>query len=163
MPPIIAASYFSPIVFGGLAVSIFTGILLDYVSGTLLMIFAGVASILAPILFLVRPDGGSYWIYIFPSMICAALGVYITFVVTTVIISRLSEIIDQGFVGALINSWYAISMAISLGFADIVASDYSWQSTSPHYRSVFWLSLAFAAFSMIITLIFVRIGKTDGS
>lgn len=77
----------TPLALGGIIVSTIGGLFLHKIPGTFLLLFAGIAWILEPLLFAIAPIGATYWPWIFPSMICATLGTDITFNVTTIFIT----------------------------------------------------------------------------
>ena len=61
-------AWYAPMAAGGCAISVSGCYLLHLLSETILLIIAGSAWIIAPLLFAIAPSGANYWEYIFPSM-----------------------------------------------------------------------------------------------
>lgn len=72
---------------GGCIISAMGGLFLHRIPGTFIIILAGAAWIMAPLLFAIAPSGANYWAYTFPSMICATIAIDLTFTVTNVFVS----------------------------------------------------------------------------
>jgi hypothetical protein len=77
--PLQVVAWYVPMALGGCIISTFGGFILHLLPGTVLILIAGVAWIVAPLLFAIAPEGANYWAYVFPSMICATMGIDITF------------------------------------------------------------------------------------
>ncbi len=80
--PIQLVAWFAPMAIGGCIISTLGGLVLHIIPGTVMLVVAGVAWIIAPLLFAIAPDGANYWAYVFPSMICATIGIDITYNIT---------------------------------------------------------------------------------
>lgn len=72
---------------GGCIISTVGGVVLHRISGTFIIILAGAAWIISPLLFAVAPRAANYWAYTFPSMICATIAIDLTFTVTNIFVS----------------------------------------------------------------------------
>jgi MFS family permease len=77
--PLLVVAWYVPMALGGCIIGTFGGLVLHLLPGTVLVLIAGVAWIVAPLLFAIAPDNANYWAYIFPSMICATIGIDITY------------------------------------------------------------------------------------
>lgn len=73
--PLQVVAWYVPMALGGCIISTFGGFVLHLLPGTILIIIAGASWIIAPLLFAIAPQGANYWAYIFPSMICATVGI----------------------------------------------------------------------------------------
>jgi hypothetical protein len=73
--PLQVVAWYAPMALGGCLISTFGGLVLHLLPGTILIIIAGTSWIIAPLLFAIAPQGANYWAYIFPSMICATIGI----------------------------------------------------------------------------------------
>ncbi len=62
-------AWYIPMVPGGLALSTAGGFMLHLIPGTIVVIFAGVAWAVAPLMFATAPIGADYWTYVFPAMV----------------------------------------------------------------------------------------------
>jgi hypothetical protein len=95
-------AWYTLIAAGGCLISIFGGYVLHLLSGTILLIIAGSAWKIAPLLFAIAPVDANYWEYIFPSMVCATTGIDITFNVCNIYITTSTPHDQQGFAGAIV-------------------------------------------------------------
>jgi MFS family permease len=147
---------------GGCIISTFGGFVLHLLPGTILIIIAGTSWIIAPLLFAIAPQGANYWAYIFPSMICATVGIDITFNVANIFITTSLPQRQQGLAGAVIMLLLHLGIAVCLGFADIV-NTYTVESlgTRLSYSAVFWFEVACAAIALVILVLFVKIKKAE--
>jgi hypothetical protein len=153
-------AWYTPMAAGGCIISIFGGYVLHLLSGTILLTIAGTAWIIAPLLFAVAPINASYWAYIFPSMLCATIGIDITFNVCNIYITTSTPYDQQGFAGAIIAFLLHFGGTTCLAMADIVKRNT--QSSLGERKScqaVFWLEVGCAAMATIILVGFIRIGE----
>ena len=144
---------------GGCIIATVGGFFLHILPGTVLVIIAGGAWIIAPLLFAIAPLGANYWAYVFPSMICATIAIDITFSVTNIFISTNMPLQRQGLAGALINSVLQLGIAVFLGFADLTATETEHKGAKRSYQAVFWFEVACASVALILLLGFVKIDK----
>ena len=129
------------------------------IPGTLQLIFAGIGWIVAPLLFALAPADANYWAYIFPAIICATIGLDITFNITSIFITTSVSQKRQALAGALINSVIYLSISFFLGFADVTAVETAHLELRKSYQSVFWYEVACAAVALIVMVGFVRINN----
>lgn len=87
--PLQVVAWYVPFALGGCIIGTFGGFVLHLLPGTVLIIIGGTAFVIAPLLFAIAPVGANYWEYVFPLMICATLGIDITF--TASVDSRVSN------------------------------------------------------------------------
>lgn len=158
--PLLVVAWYTPMALGGCIISTFGGFISHLVPGTVLITIAGTAWIIAPLLFAIAPQGASYWKYIFPAMICATVGIDITFNVTNVFITTSLPQQQQGLAGGTIMLLLHLGIAICLGFADIV-NTYTKARLGDRksYQAVFWFEVACAAVALVIMVFFVKITK----
>jgi hypothetical protein len=160
--PLQVAAWYVPMALGGCIISTFGGFILHLLPGTLLITIAGVSWIIAPLLFAIAPQGANYWAYIFPSMICATIGIDITFNITNIFITTSLPKKKQGLAGAVIMILLHLGIAVCLGFADII-NTYTVERLGARrsYHAVFWCEVAFAAVALVILVFFVKINKAE--
>lgn len=160
--PLQVVAWYVPMALGGCLISTFGGLVLHLLRGTILIIIAGTSWIIAPLLFAVAPQGANYWAYIFPSMICATIGIDITFNVANIFITTSLPRRQQGLAGAVIMLLLHLGIAVSLGFADIV-NTYTVERLGARlsYHAVFWFEVAFAGAALLILVLFVKIKKAE--
>lgn len=159
--PLQISAWYSPMCVGGILISVLGGYVLHRVPGTLLVVVAGLGWIVPSVLFAVAPLGANYWAYVFPSMICATIGIDITFNVANIFISTNLSSKRQGLAGALINSLLYLGIAFLLAFAGFVQTETTHLGLKRSYQSVFWYQLACAATALVIMAGFVRLRKAE--
>ncbi|MCJ1437827.1 hypothetical protein MMC27_007214 [Xylographa pallens] len=157
--PLLTTAYYLPMIVGGLILATVGGFLLHVLPGTLLLIISGIGSILSVLLFAIIPDNPSYWAYILPAMICATIGVDLTYNISNIFITTNMPQNRQGLAGALINSLVFLGISFFLGIADIIATATAHFGLKQSYKSAFWFGVGCAVFSLILLVLFVKIEK----
>ncbi|KAH6715453.1 MFS multidrug transporter-like protein [Leptodontidium sp. MPI-SDFR-AT-0119] len=160
--PLQVVAWYVPMALGGCIIATFGGFIMHLLSGTTLIIISGTSWIIAPLLFALAPQGANYWAYIFPSMICATVGIDITFNVANIFITTSLPRKQQGLAGSVIMILLHLGIAVCLGFADIVNS-YTVERLGMResYHAVFWFEVACAATALVILVCFVKIRKAE--
>lgn len=158
--PLQVVAWYTPMALGGCIIATVGGFFLHLIPGTILVVLAGVCWMIAPLLFAIAPIGANYWAYIFPSMICATIGIDITFNVANIFITTSLPKKQQGLAGAVIMLLLHLGIAVCLGFADIINS-YTLENLGQQksYQAVFWFEVTCAAISLLILTLFVKIKK----
>ncbi|KAL8903784.1 MAG: hypothetical protein Q9207_003708 [Kuettlingeria erythrocarpa] len=159
--PLQISAWYSPMCVGGILISVLGGYVLHLIPGTVLVVIAGLGWVVPSVLFAVAPLGANYWAYVFPSMICATIGIDITFNVANIFITTNLSSKRQGLAGALINSLLYLGIAFLLAFADFTQTRTLDLGLKRSYQSVFWYQLACAAVSLVIMAAFVRLRKAE--
>ncbi|KAI4192317.1 MAG: hypothetical protein LQ346_004362 [Caloplaca aetnensis] len=159
--PLQISAWYSPMCVGGIIISILGGYVLHLIPGTVLVVIAGLGWVVPSVLFAVAPLGANYWAYVFPSMLCATIGIDITFNVANIFITTNLSSKRQGLAGALINSLLYLGIAFLLAFADFTQTRTLDLGLKRSYQSVFWYQLACAAVSLVIMAVFVRLRKAE--
>lgn len=153
-------AWYAPMAAGGCVISIFGGSVLHLLPGTLLLIIAGSAWTIAPLLFAIAPSGANYWAYIFPSMLCATIGIDITFNVCNIYITTSTPFNQQGFAGAVIAFLLHFGGTICLAMAGVVKQKtLSSRGERKSCQAVFWMEFGCAIVATVILVAFVRIGE----
>jgi hypothetical protein len=95
-------------------------------------------------------------------MICATIGIDITFTVANIYFTTSLSESQQGLAGAVVMLLLHLGIAVCLGFADIVHT-YTVDSlgTRRSYHAVFFFEVACAGASLIILSLFVKIKKAQ--
>lgn len=151
---------FIPMAAGGVILATLGGFTLHLLPGRILLILAGIGSIISVLLFALIPEGGSYWAWVLPSMIGATVGVDIVFNVSNVFITTNMPQKDQGAAGALIYSILFLPISLFLGISDVVAASYEDRGTMVSYKAAFWFGTGCAAASLVL-FCFVDTGKAE--
>lgn len=146
-------------VVGGVLLSSVGGAVLHLIPGTILLIFSGAGFIGTGLLFALIPEGGVYWAWVFPAMICATIGIDITFNVANVFITTSVPSAQKGIAGGLVNSVQHLGVAVLLGFADITQAETAHLGLRQSYKAVFWFEAGTAGFACAVMALFIRIGR----
>ncbi|KAF1849273.1 MFS general substrate transporter [Cucurbitaria berberidis CBS 394.84] len=157
--PLLTAAWFTPMCAGGLILATIGGLVLHLLPGRILLLVSGTAYILSALLFAILPVKFNYWAYVFPSMICATLGIDITYNVSNIFITTSMPKARQGLAGAFMNSLLFLGIAVFLGFADLAVSETEERGKRGSYKIAFWLGTALAVAGLIIMFLGVNIGK----
>ena len=161
--PMQVVAWYVPMAVGGCILAGIGALILHRIPGTILAIITCVAIIVDSLLFAIVPEGAGYWPWVFPAMICATLAIDLIFSVTNIFLSSTLPARQQGLAGGLANALLQLSIAILLGFSDIIAAMTSYQGEKQSYKNVFWFELACGAAALVIFVGFVRIdsAKSD--
>lgn len=160
--PLKVVAWYVPMALGGCVISTLGGFVLHLVPGTILILIAGTCWIAAPLLFALAPLGASYWSFIFPAMICATIGIDVTFNVANIFITTSLPRAQQGLAGAVIMLLMHLGIALCLGFADIVnAFTLNNLGMLRSYKAVFWFEVACAGTALLVLAVFVKIKKAE--
>jgi len=156
-------AWYVPMAVGGCILAGVGALILHRIPGTVLAIISCLAIIVDSLLFAIIPENAGYWPWVFPAMICATLAIDLVFSVTNIFLSSTLPARQQGLAGGLANALLQLSIALLLGFSDIVATMTSYQGERRSYQNVFWFELACGAAALVIFVGFVRIdsAKSD--
>lgn len=124
------------------------------------------------------------WSTVFPSMLCATIGINFTFTISIVFLSSVQKSEYQGLVGAICSILLGLAFAFSLPIAQIVMTQVSgsnWIMDGPAplgssaeedmllgYSSAFLYATVSAGLGLAVCAVLVRIprpervGRTDG-
>ncbi|OAL44521.1 MFS general substrate transporter [Pyrenochaeta sp. DS3sAY3a] len=141
---LLTAAWFTPMCVGGLILASLGGLVLHLLPGRILLIISGVAYVVCTILFAILPVEFNYWAYIFPAMICATLGVDITYNVSNIFITTSMPKARQGLAGAFCNSLLFLGIAVFLSLADLAVSETEERGKRQSYKIAFWLATGLA-------------------
>jgi MFS family permease len=159
--PLLTAAWFTPMCVGGLMLATVGGLILHLLPGRVLLLISGVAYILSTLLFAILPVDFNYWAYIFPAMICATLGIDVTYNVSNIFITTSMPKARQGLAGAFMNSLLFLGIAVFLSFADLAVSETEERGQRESYKVAFWLATALAGGGLIVMFLGVKIGKAE--
>ena len=159
--PLLTAAWFTPMCVGGLILVTVGGLVLHLLPGRILLLISGVAYILCTLLFAILPVRFNYWAYIFPAMICATVGVDITYNVSNIFITTSMPKHRQGLAGAFMNSLLFLGIAVFLSFADLAVSQTEERGLRESYKIAFWLATALSGAGLILMFLGVNIGKAE--
>lgn len=153
---LLAAAWFAPMAAGGLILAVVSGFTLHLISGKMALLISGLGYLLCVVLFAVIPTKNpNYWGYVFPAMLGATLGVDVTYGVSNIFITTSLPKNRQALAGAIINSEIFLGISFFLGMADMIER---YEKTEA-YRGAFYFGIGAAVTSLIIIIVFVRIGR----
>lgn len=151
---------------GGIFLAICGGLVLHIFSGRVLMIISGSGFVISCLLFALMPaqENNSpstsflYWAYVFPAMLCATLGVDVTFNVTNVFITTAMPDRLQAAASGLINSILYLGIAFWLGIGEMAVSttvrsrEEGSMDLREQYQIGFWVGVGLAALALCLTV-----------
>jgi MFS family permease len=159
--PLLTAAWFTPMCVGGLMLATIGGLVLHLLPGRIILLISGTAFIVSTLLFAILPETFNYWAYIFPAMICATLGIDITYNVSNIFITTSMPKARQGLAGAFMNSLLFLGIAFFLSFADLAVSETEERGQRQSYKVAFWMATALSGAALIIMFLGVQIGKAS--
>ncbi|KAJ4343518.1 hypothetical protein N0V87_000285 [Didymella glomerata] len=159
--PLLTAAWFAPMCVGGLILVTVGGFVLHLLPGRILLLISGTAYVLCTLLFAILPVHFNYWAYVFPAMICATLGIDITYNVSNIFITTSMPKNRQGLAGAFMNSLLFLGIAVFLSFADLAVSETEDRGLRQSYKIAFWLATALSSAGLILMFLGVKIGKAS--
>lgn len=161
--PLQVVAWYVPMAVGGVVLATLGGLILHKAPGTVMAVLTCVAIIIDSLLFALAPENANYWAWILPAMLCATLAIDLIFNVANIFFSSALPARKQGLAGALSNALLQLSIALLLGFADVVVTETKEQGQRQSYKNVFWFELACGAAALVVFVGFVRIesAKSD--
>nr|POE72194.1 putative mfs-type transporter [Quercus suber] len=164
---IILALWYLPTAVGGLVLCVVSSMALHIMPIQVLLIISGLSWVGAPLLLAVSPLPLDYWKATFPSMLCATLGIDMTYTITCVFFSAVQPLKFQGLSGAVCSILVNLAMSFSLPISEMVkgaaergrSTETMADSTNWGYRAAFLYAVATAGVGLIIAVLFVRIPR----
>lgn len=152
-------AWFAPMAAGGLILATVGGFVLHLLPGTILLVLSGVGYVVCVLIFAILPENPNYWAYIFPAMVCATIGVDVTYSTSNVFITTSMKKDQQGLAGALINSVLFLGISFFLAVADIAVTNTAHLGLKQSYKVAFWFGVACAGVALLLLVGFVKIDK----
>ncbi|KAK3721047.1 hypothetical protein LTR37_003337 [Vermiconidia calcicola] len=160
------ALWYTPTAIGGVILCIVGGSLMHIVPIMILLIISALAWIAAPLLLALAPLPLNYWSYVVPSMLCATIGIDLTFTISIVFFSSVQPLRYQGLSGAVCSSLVNLAMSFALSISEIVSKEAQSseilpiQSINWGFQASFLYGAASAGLGLIICVICVRISRS---
>lgn len=92
-------------------------------------------------------------------MLCATLGIDVTYNVSNIFITTSMPRARQGLAGAFINSILFLGISVFLGFADLAVTQTAGRGQRESYKVAFWMAVGLAAAGLVVMAVGVRVGK----
>ncbi|RSL46407.1 hypothetical protein CEP54_013874 [Fusarium duplospermum] len=156
--PLLTAVWYIPMIVGGLIIGTVGGFTLHHLPGRVLLVISGASFLACVLFFALMPEDPNYWAFIFPAMICATVGIDITYTVSNIFITNNLPGYRQGLAGALINSLLFLGISFFLGIADIVVGETEHLGLRKSYQAAFWLAVGLTGCALVL-YVFVKIGS----
>lgn len=152
--PLQIVAWYTPMVLGGLFLSLIEGFILHVVPGRILLIISALGAVGSQVLLAMLPDTPNYWAWIFPAMVLCTIGIDLSYTLASVFVTTQFPKARQGLAGGLLNSVLQLGVALLLGASDIIQS-YTVDEVGlkQSYKNVFWLGTAAACTSVVVIAI----------
>ncbi|KAJ5749242.1 uncharacterized protein N7511_010938 [Penicillium nucicola] len=157
--PLLTTAWFAPMAIGGLVLATVGGFTLHHLSGTLLLAFSTMGYLISALLFALMPAQPNFWAWVFPAMVCATIGIDISYSVSNVFITTSLPSHQQGTAGGLVNCLVFVGISFFLGFADFAASSTKHLGVKESYQVAFWFAVGIAGFALVLIVFGIRIDK----
>lgn len=171
------AAWYTPTAVGGLLLCILSGSILHIVPVMVLFFISAVAWVGAPLLLALCTLPVNYWAFVMPSMLCATIGIDLTYTVSVVFLTAVQPKKYQGMAGAVASILINLAMSFSLSISGIVAKkaessivvpepgspgfdDASFKRISWPFQAAFIYAAVSAGAGLIISVFFVRISTS---
>ncbi|KAG9843312.1 MFS general substrate transporter, partial [Aureobasidium melanogenum] len=154
----------APLAVGGILCGLVSGRLIHHGSPTWTLVVSGVAWVAAPLLLALGSTSMGYWPFVFPAMVCATVGVDITYNIANLVLSSLSPLRWQGLAGAVNSTTVNLGIAFSLAITQVIQTategkDPSFDDRLRGHRNCYLFAAASAAIGLAVTAACVRIPR----
>ncbi|KAH0194278.1 MFS general substrate transporter, partial [Aureobasidium melanogenum] len=154
----------APLAVGGILCGLVSGRLIHHGSPTWTLVISGVAWVAAPLLLALGSTSMGYWPFVFPAMVCATVGVDITYNIANLVLSSLSPLKWQGLAGAVNSTTVNLGIAFSLAITQVIQTategkDPSVDDRLRGHRNCYLFAAASAAIGLAVTAACVRIPR----
>ena len=163
--PLQAAIWFAPWSVGGALFALFSSSILHCVPGHVLLTIASVSNFVAFIILGLTPKDGSYWRYIFPSMLAELACVDVLWTTSNVYLTNSLPEDQQGIAGAFINFTLFFGCSVFLAFAswmEMMMREHSELNCEWRYRVIFFVNAGISALVAVFCMICLRLEKDEG-
>lgn len=159
IPSFLAALWFAPLAAGGIIIALVGGMTLHRLSGTLLLLISASGFLVCVLLFAIMPENPSYWPWVFPAMVCATIGIDISYNVSSIFITTNVAKHEQGLAGACVNGLVFLGIAFFLGWADLAVAKTAYLGTRGSYKTAFFLGTGCAGVAIALVALGIRVDK----
>lgn len=163
VPSFLAALWFAPLAAGGILIALVGGMTLHRLSGTLLLLLSASGFLVCVLLFALIPEQPSYWSWVFPAMVCATLGIDISYNVSSIFITTNVAKHEQGLAGACVNGLVFLGIAFFLGWADLAVAKTAYLGVRGSYKTAFLLGTGCAGVAIVLVAFGIRVERAKSS
>lgn len=157
-PPFLAALWFAPLAAGGIVIALVGGMTLHRLSRTLLLLLSASGFFVCVLLFKIMPEQPKYWAWVFPAIVCATLGIDISYNVSSIFVTTNVARNEQGLAGACVNGLVFLGIAFFLGWADLAVAKTSYLGVRGSYKTAFFLGTGCAGLAVVLVALGIRVG-----
>lgn len=148
-------AWFAPMPIGGCLLAIFGGGLMNIVSESFIFSLSCLGNIVASLLLIIAPQDPSYWVYVFPAMICVTISMDLTFNQVNIFLSSTLPSHQQGTAGSLSHALIHLSAPLLLGLARELEAITPSEEARDTYAYAFWLQYGCGMVALAAFLLFV--------
>ncbi|KAF4207515.1 hypothetical protein CNMCM8927_002920 [Aspergillus lentulus] len=154
--PLFGCLQFSPAAISGFVASFTTGLILQKLPASVVMMISAAAFCTADILYATMPIKQSYWAQLFVSIIVMPWGMEMSFPASNILLSNAMPQEHQGVSASLVATIMNYAISLGLGFGAIVETDFNKNGTDllRGYRGAWYLGVGLAASGIILTMFF---------
>ncbi|KAL4948791.1 major facilitator superfamily domain-containing protein [Aspergillus filifer] len=154
--PLFACLQFSPAAVSGLVAAFTTGLILQRLPASLVMMISAAAFCTADILYATMPIKQTYWAQLFVSVVVMPWGMEMSFPASNVLLSNAMSSEHQGVSASLVATIMNYSISLGLGFGAIVETNLNKGGADllRGYRGAWYLGVGLAASGIILTMFF---------
>lgn len=166
------ALWYAPTAIGGVLLCVCSGAIMHLVPVMALLFLSALCWLAAPLLLALAPLPLSYWPYVLPSMLCATIGLDLTYTISIIFLSSIQPLKYQGLGGAVASSLINLGMSFALPISEIALKRAQQsvkvapgdtvamhKSTNFGFRATFYYASASAGLGLIICVLFIRISR----
>lgn len=156
-----AAVQIQPLTVGAVLAAALAAFLIPRISAQYILAIGATAMLIANILLATMPAQQNYWRTEFVALAFAAFCPDLVFTAAQIIASNSVKRREQGIAGSLVGTLFTYGISTGLGFGGTVDMQLHRGGQDPvrGYRGALFLGVGFAAASLVLGLLFVRIDK----
>lgn len=154
--PLLASAQFVPVAIIGLCASVTTGIVLNRLPASVVMLISMLAFTIGGVLIATTPIEQSYWAQTFISIIVMPWGMDMSFPAATILLSNAMPREHQGIAASLVNTVINYSISIGLGFAGTIESQINDGGLEilKGYRGAWYMGIGLSSLGVFVSILF---------
>lgn len=158
--PMQLLAWFAPMAIGGCFLAVLGGCLIDLVDGSWMLALTCLGNIVASLLFISAQEDVSYWLCVFPAMICVTISMDLIFNQVNVFLSTELPSHEQGVAASLSHALIHLSAPLLLALAGDLDTQVPGH-VRKDYTHAFWIQCVCGVISMAIFAFLVPMGTAN--
>lgn len=152
-----------PFTIGGAIAAVTAAWLIRKIAAQYILALGAISALTSSILVVTMPEQQLYWKQLFPAVIIISFCPDFVFTAAQIIASNSVPRNQQGVAGSLIGTLLSYGTSTGLGFGGTVEvhTNHEGLDIVSGYRGALYLGIGFAAASLILSLLFVRVRKDE--